>query len=71
MTVYENMAFGLKRRMPKNEISRRVEETQKYLLTLLDRKPKAMSGGQRQRVALGRAIVRDPKYSCSMSLVKP
>ena len=64
MTVYENMAFGLKlRRMPKNEISRRVEEAAKILdLThLLDRKPKAMSGGQRQRVALGRAIVRDPK----------
>ncbi|NLP25741.1 MAG: sn-glycerol-3-phosphate ABC transporter ATP-binding protein UgpC [Clostridiales bacterium] len=64
MTVYENMAFGLKlRRMPKNEISRKVEEAAKILdLThLLDRKPKAMSGGQRQRVALGRAIVRDPK----------
>lgn len=64
MTVYENMAFGLKlRRMPRNEISRKVEEAAKILdLThLLDRKPKAMSGGQRQRVALGRAIVRDPK----------
>ncbi len=64
MTVFDNMAFGLKlRKTPKDEIKRRVEEAAKILdLThLLDRKPKAMSGGQRQRVALGRAIVREPK----------
>lgn len=64
MTVYENMAFGLKlRKFPKDEIKRRVEEAAKILdlAHLLDRKPKALSGGQRQRVALGRAIVRDPK----------
>ncbi|MDR1674706.1 MAG: sn-glycerol-3-phosphate ABC transporter ATP-binding protein UgpC [Oscillospiraceae bacterium] len=64
MTVFENMAFGLKlRRVPKDEIKRKVEEAAKMLelTALLDRKPKAMSGGQRQRVALGRAIVRDPK----------
>ena len=64
MTVYENMAFGLKlRKTPKNEINRRVNEAAKILDIehLLDRKPKALSGGQRQRVALGRAIVRDPK----------
>ncbi|MBE6826089.1 MAG: sn-glycerol-3-phosphate ABC transporter ATP-binding protein UgpC [Oscillospiraceae bacterium] len=64
MTVFENMAFGLKlRKVPKDEIARKVEEAARILdLThLLDRKPKAMSGGQRQRVALGRAIVRSPK----------
>ena len=64
MTVFENMAFGLKlRKVPKDEIERKVNEAAKILdLThLLDRKPKAMSGGQRQRVALGRAIVRSPK----------
>lgn len=64
MTVYENMAFGLKlRKTPKDEIRRRVEEAAKILDIehLLDRKPKALSGGQRQRVALGRAIVREPK----------
>ncbi len=64
MTVYENMAFGLKlRKTPKDEIKRRVEEAAKILdiAHLLDRKPKALSGGQRQRVALGRAIVRNPK----------
>jgi multiple sugar transport system ATP-binding protein len=63
MTVYENMAFGLRlRKTPKNEIERRVQEAAKILqiTQLLDRKPKAMSGGQRQRVAMGRAIVRDP-----------
>ena len=63
MTVYENMAFGLKlAKVPKNEIKERVEEAAKMLeLTeLLDRKPKEMSGGQRQRVAVGRAIVRQP-----------
>ena len=64
MTVYDNMAFGLKlRKVPKDEIDKMVKETAKILdLTqLLDRKPKALSGGQRQRVAMGRAIVRNPK----------
>lgn len=64
MTVFENMAFGLKlRKTPKDEIKRRVEEATRILdiSHLLDRKPKALSGGQRQRVALGRAIVREPK----------
>jgi multiple sugar transport system ATP-binding protein len=64
MTVYENMAFGLKlRKTPKDEINRRVMEAAKILDIehLLQRKPKALSGGQRQRVALGRAIVRSPK----------
>ena len=64
MTVYDNMAFGLKlRKMPKDEIRRRVEEAARILgiEQFLERKPKALSGGQRQRVALGRAIVRDPK----------
>ncbi len=64
MTVFENMAFGLKlRKVPKDEIARKVEEAARILdlSHLLDRKPKAMSGGQRQRVALGRAIVRSPK----------
>jgi len=63
MSVYDNMAFGLKlRRTPKDEINRRVQETAKILgiENLLDRKPKQLSGGQRQRVALGRAIVREP-----------
>lgn len=62
-TVYKNIAFSLERRkMPKNEIARRVHEAAKILHIehLLDRKPKALSGGQRQRVALGRAIVRNP-----------
>jgi multiple sugar transport system ATP-binding protein len=64
MTVFENMAFGLKlRRVPKDEITRKVEEAARILniSQLLDRKPKALSGGQRQRVALGRAIVREPQ----------
>ncbi len=64
MTVFENMAFGLKlRKTPKDEIKRRVEEAARILDIehLLQRKPKALSGGQRQRVALGRAIVREPK----------
>ena len=63
MSVYDNMAFGLKlRKMPKTEIDRRVKEAAENigLSHLLDRKPKALSGGQRQRVALGRAIVREP-----------
>ena len=64
MTVFENMAFGLKlNKTPKEEIKRRVEEAARILdiTHLLDRKPKALSGGQKQRVALGRAIVRNPK----------
>ena len=64
MTVYENMAFGLRiRHVPKEEIDKRVNEAARLLdiLDQLDKKPKAMSGGQRQRVALGRAIVRKPK----------
>lgn len=63
MTVYKNMAFGLKLRgMPKKEIQQRVGDAAKILdiTHLLDRKPKALSGGQRQRVAVGRAIVREP-----------
>ncbi len=64
MSVYDNMAFGLKlRKVPKDEIDRLVQEAAKILDIdhLLDRKPKALSGGQRQRVAMGRAIVRNPK----------
>ena len=64
MTVYENMAFGLKlRKIPKDEIDKRVKEAARILEIeqYLDRKPKALSGGQRQRVALGRAIVRNAK----------
>ena len=64
MSVYDNMAFGLKlRKTPKDQIDRLVHEAAKILDIehLLDRKPKALSGGQRQRVAMGRAIVRDPK----------
>jgi len=64
MTVFENMSFGLRiRKMPKDEIKRRVDEAARILEIehLLDRKPAALSGGQRQRVALGRAIVRNPK----------
>ena len=63
MTVYKNMAFGLElRKMPKDDIDKRVREAAKILEIehLLDRKPKALSGGQRQRVALGRAMVRNP-----------
>jgi multiple sugar transport system ATP-binding protein len=64
MTVYDNMAFGLKiRKFPKDEIDQRVKEAAQILDigSLLERKPKALSGGQRQRVAVGRAIVRKPK----------
>ena len=64
MSVYDNMAFGLKlRKTPKAEIDKLVHEAAKILDLehLLDRKPKALSGGQRQRVAMGRAIVRNPK----------
>src|SRR5947207_14384784 len=63
MTVYDNLAFGLKLlKTPKQEIKRRVNEAAKILNleNLLDRKPKALSGGQRQRVALARAIIREP-----------
>ena len=64
MSVFDNMAFGLKlRRVPKEEIKKRVEASAKILgiESLLKRKPRELSGGQRQRVALGRAIVREPK----------
>ncbi|MEJ8571555.1 sn-glycerol-3-phosphate ABC transporter ATP-binding protein UgpC [Microbaculum marinum] len=64
MTVLDNMAFGLRqRKIPKDEIGRRVREAGRILniSDLLDRKPRQLSGGQRQRVAMGRAIVRDPK----------
>ena len=64
MSVYDNMAFGLKlRKTPKDKIDKLVHEAAKILDIehLLDRKPKALSGGQRQRVAMGRAIVRNPK----------
>ncbi|HIQ30458.1 MAG TPA: ABC transporter ATP-binding protein [Candidatus Caldiarchaeum subterraneum] len=64
MTVYDNMAFPLKmRKLPKNEIDRRVREAARLLNIqhLLNRRPKQLSGGEQQRVALGRAIVRQPK----------
>src|ERR671928_314381 len=64
MTVFENMAFGLKlRRIPRPEIRERVEDAARILdiTDLLERRPKQLSGGQRQRVAMGRAIVRHPK----------
>jgi len=64
LSVYENMAFGLKlRKMPKSEIQKRVQEAADILglQELLQRKPRQLSGGQRQRVAVGRAIVREPK----------
>ena len=64
MTVYDNMAFGLKlRKVPKDQIDKAVREAARILdlEKLLDRKPKALSGGQRQRVAMGCAIVRNPK----------
>src|SRR5689334_13621112 len=64
MSVYDNMAYGLRnRRVPKPEIDRRVRDAAKTLeiAALLERKPRALSGGQRQRVAMGRAIVRQPK----------
>jgi multiple sugar transport system ATP-binding protein len=64
MSVFDNMAFGLKlRKFPRDEIKRRVDEAARILdiTPLLERKPKALSGGQRQRVAMGRAIVRNPK----------
>src|SRR6185295_11985225 len=63
LSVYDNIAFGLKlKKMPKQEIDKRVQEAAKVLglESFLDRKPRALSGGQRQRVAMGRAIVREP-----------
>jgi multiple sugar transport system ATP-binding protein len=70
LSVYDNMAFGLKlRKLPKEEIKRRVNEAADILgiQDLLERKPRQLSGGQRQRVAVGRAIVREPKVSCLMN----
>ena len=64
MSVYDNMAYGLRnRKTPEDEIKRRVAEAAKILAIepMLDRKPRALSGGQRQRVAIGRAIVRGPE----------
>ena len=64
MTVYDNMAFGLKlRKVPKDEIDKKVHEAARILDLehLLDRKPKALSGGQRQRVAIARALACDPR----------
>ena len=64
MTVYDNMAFGLKlRKVPKDEIDRKVKEAARILdlEKLLDRKPKALSGGQRQRLTIARALVREPE----------
>ena len=64
MSVYENMAFGLRiKKIPNEEIHKRIIDAANILgiTEYLERKPKAMSGGQRQRVALGRAIVRNPK----------
>ena len=64
LTVYDNIAFGLRlRKMPKEEIDKRVREAARVLglEEFLDRKPRALSGGQRQRVAMGRAIVREPQ----------
>ena len=71
MSVYDNMAFGLKlRKVSAEKIDKAVHEAAKILDIehLLDRKPKALSGGQRQRVAMGRAIVREPKVFIWMSL---
>ena len=70
MTVFDNIAFALKlAKVPKSEIKERVDNAADILeLTdYLDRKPAKLSGGQRQRVAMGRAIVRDPRSSCSTS----
>src|SRR3569833_1407865 len=67
MSVYDNMAYGLKnRKTPKDETEKRVKDAARILAIepFLDRKPKALSGGQRQRVAMGRAIVRKPQVFC-------
>src|SRR3954468_23486123 len=64
LSVHENIAFGLRlKKVPKDEIERRVNEAARILdlAPFLDRKPRALSGGQRQRVAMGRAIVRQPQ----------
>lgn len=64
MSVFDNLAYSLRNRgTPKNEITRRVEETARLLdiATLLERKPRQLSGGQRQRVAMGRAVIRKPR----------
>ena len=71
MTVYDNMAFGLKlRKVPKDEIDKKVREAARILdlEKLLDRKPKALSGGQRQRVAMGRQSFVNQRYSLWTSL---
>jgi len=73
MTVYQNIAFGLTlRKMPKEEIHRRVTEAAEILgiTEYLGKKPKEMSGGQRQRVSLGRAIVREPKVMKSQNFTQ-
>ena len=64
-SVYKNLAFPLQmRRLPREEINRKVQEARVLDMThLLERKPRELSGGQQQRVALGRALVRDPRYS--------
>ncbi len=70
MTVKENLAFGLKlSKLPKDQIETQVAEAAKILELedLLDRLPRQLSGGQAQRVAVGRAIVKNPMYFCSMS----
>jgi multiple sugar transport system ATP-binding protein len=70
MTVFENMSFGLRlKKVARAEIKARVENAARILdiSELLERKPKQLSGGQRQRVAMGRAIVRDRRCSCSTS----
>ncbi|KAG1165771.1 hypothetical protein G6F35_018586 [Rhizopus arrhizus] len=75
MTVFENMAYGLKiRKFSKDEIKKRVDVAAQILELshLLDRRPRALSGGQRQRVAMGRAIVREPKvFLCIVAWAPP
>ena len=74
MTVFENMAYGLKiRKFSKEEIKKRVDAAAQILELghLLDRRPRALSGGQRQRVAMGRAIVREPGLPVRRAAVEP
>ncbi len=74
LTVYENIAFGLRaRKTPKHKIDQRVRDVASMLSieVLLDRLPRELSGGQRQRVAIGRAIVREADCICLMSLSQP